>query len=131
MEKLKHIKLGQKSLPIKCDNYVLMEIQENYGTITQFEAELVGLKPLMDKEGNPAVNADGKQLFTAVEPSIKAINFVLPLMINEGLEIEADSRNKPFEPLTEKEIIRAIDIPYKELSIILHEEFARCFKTKK
>lgn len=128
---LSRIEIGGESYPLKCDNLVLMEIQEKYGTVREFEKELVGLEEKRDENGDIILSEDGTPIFIKKEPSIKAINFALPLMINEGLEIEAEKNNTTYNPVKEKTLIRKINTNYYELSRLIHEEFSRCFVTKK
>lgn len=123
MEKLTKITLGGVVYPIKFDYLVLKEVQKEFGTIVDFEKSLIGLTETTDEQGNKAI--------VKTEPSIEVISFVLPIMINEGLEIEADEKNKEFVYIEEKEILRKIDIPFRELSVIIHEELKKCFITKK
>lgn len=131
MEQLSRIKIGDEEYPIKCDLAVLQEIQEQYGSINQFERELVGVKLKLDASGKVETDEEGKPVKESVEPSIRSIIVALPLMINEGLQIRAEELNTPFEPVDPKEIIRACAIPFDTLAGIIHDEFARCFRTKK
>ena len=65
------------------------------------------------------------------EQSIAAIIFALELMIQEGykkadmLEGCATSHEDP------KALLMDIDIPFYELSDIVHETYKRCFQSKK
>ena len=131
MEDLSRIVIGEKSYPIKIDLNVLEHIQNVYGTIYEFERELMGLRYKRDAEGNQVYDADNKPVTEMTEPSIKAIRTVFPAAVNEGLAIEADAENRPFERLSESFIIRNCAIPYDILGVMLHEEFKRCFVTKK
>lgn len=130
MEKLKRIMIGEQTYPFKIDLNVLEHIQNEYGTINQFERELLGLHFKKDMDGNQMYK-DGEPLMIITEPSIKAIKTVLPAAINEGLAIEADEENRPYEKVTDEFIIRECTIPYTVLGKMLHEEFRRCFETKK
>lgn len=129
MEDLKRILIGDKTYPFRIDLNVLQHIQEEYGSISLFERELLGMryKDEVEKEDGE----DGKPVLEFTEPSIKAIIAVLPMAINEGLIIEADEQNKPAEKVTAEFVTRNCTIPYDKLSEILHEEFKRCFATKK
>lgn len=131
MKDLKRILIGDKTYPFRIDLNVLQCIQEEYGTINQFERELIGLKYKKDREGNQIYDGNGEAVMEMAEPSIRAIKTVLPLAINEGILIEADEQNKPAETLTEEFVIRNCTIGYDTLSKMLHEEFRRCFATKK
>lgn len=125
MEDLKRILIGDKTYPFRIDLNVLQHIQEEYGSINLFEQELRGVR-YKDEDGK-----DGKPVLEFIEPSIKAIIAVLPMAINEGLIIEADEQNKPAEKVTAEFVTRNCTIPYDKLSDMLHEEFKRCFATKK
>lgn len=130
MENLKRIMIGGRNLPLKIDLNVLEHIQNEYGTIHQFERDLLGLQFKKDQEGNQ-IYKDGEPVMIRTEPSIKAIKTVLPAAINEGLDIEAGEENRPYEKVTDEFVIRECTMPYDVLSEILHEEFRRCFATKK
>lgn len=93
-------------LPFKCDLYVLEKIQEKYETIPTFE-----------------------KLIVSSEPSISAINFALPLMIREGMEIEHIADDPQFK--NDEDIIRAVSVSYRKIAIDMHMEFAKCFQIKK
>ena len=130
MEDLTRITIGDATYPIKIDLNVLEKIQNEYGSINEFEREILGLHYVKDEEGNQMYE-DGKPVIIQKEPSIKAIKTVLPAMINEGLEIEAERNRTEFIPVSNTEIISQCSIPYKMLAKIIHEEFKRCFSTKK
>ncbi len=131
MDKLTYIEVGKEKYPIKCDNLVLQQIQEEFGSVRLFEMVLIGLAAEKNPDGTDKRDDKGQIILKHVEPSIKAINFGLPLMVNEGLEIEAEQKNTDFKYLEDKEIIRSIQLSYLKLSEIMHKELARCFETKK
>mgnify|MGYP003290080322 CR=1 FL=1 len=131
MTKLNRIMLGEKTYPIKIDLNVLEHIQENYGSINQFEMDILGLKNKLNEKGEKIFAEDGSLVMCRKEPSIRAIKAVLPSMINEGLSIEAEENGIVFAPLSDKDVFRECTISYELLAKMIHEEFARCFKTKK
>ena len=131
MENLKKITIGGIEYPYKIDLNVLEKIQEEYGTIGQFERVLIGLEFMTDEKGNQMYTENGEPRMWKVAPKIRAIRMVLPWMINEGREIEAEDTGRSWEPVTEAEIARKCDIPYTDLAEIIHEEFSRCFSAKK
>lgn len=131
MSNLKRMLIGDKTYPFRIDMNVLQYIQEEYGSINQFEWDLIGIRNKKDAEGMPVYGKDGKAVLELTEPSVKAIITVLPMAVNEGIIIEADEQNKPAEKVTEEFVIRNCTIPYDKLSKMLHEEFRRCFDTKK
>lgn len=131
MRKMARIRIGKKDYPMKMDLNVLEHIQEEYGSINQFERDILGIEYLKDENGKQLYTKDGDCRMRIVEPSVKAIKAVLPMMINEGLAIEADIRGGEYVPVSEQEIFRECRIPFGDLADMIHEEFARCFETKK
>lgn len=129
--KLNHVVIDGINYPIKCDNVVLEEIQEKYGKINSFELEIAGLKIRTDKNGKILRGKDKEILYEQIEPSIKAINFALPIMINEGIAIEADEKGVKAEPIEKKEFLRNINTSFLVLAKIVKEEFKQCFLIKK
>mgnify|MGYP003290890613 CR=1 FL=1 len=131
MDKLSTITLSGKEYPMRCSNFVLQEIQEKYKDLSEFERKLAGRIPALDENGKQKYNDEGKKLYIQVETSLEAINFFLPLVVNEGIEVEAILKNKEAKTLDPKQIIRMNDVsPYK-LQEILLEEFFRAFEIKK
>lgn len=128
--KLKKIVIDGKTYPMKIDMNVLEHIQENYGPVSEWEMDILGLKYEKDSDGKQKYDKDGNAIIRKVEPSIKAIKAVLPEAINEGLAIEAEEFGRVFEPVSE-EIIRECNISFELLAKMLHEEFKRCFEIKK
>ncbi|MEG2101746.1 MAG: hypothetical protein RRY99_09565 [Flavobacterium sp.] len=129
--KLNHVVIDGIKYPIKCDNLVLEEIQEKYGTINRFELEITGLKIKTDKNGEILHGEDDGILYEKIEPSVKAINFALPLMINEGIAIEAEEEGKKAELIEKKAFLRDINTSFLVLAKIVKEEFKQCFLIKK
>lgn len=123
MEKLKILQINSMKYPIKMNNYVLEAIQEEYGTVNEFEKKLVGIEEIENK--------DGEIIKKRVEPSIKAINFVLPLMVREGMRLDAYNKKKDPDYIDDYEIIGKLNISFWEIAGILHEEMNRCFQSKK
>lgn len=131
MEKMKRILIAGRTYPYKIDLNVLEVLQDEYGSVSQFERDLLGYRFRLDEDGNQIHSADGEPVMYKVEPSIRAIKAVLPAAINEGMAIEAEERGKEYVPITEQEVFRNCTISYELLARMLHEEFKRCFETKK
>ncbi len=131
MEQLKRITIGGKTYPVKMDLNVLEKIQEAYGSINEFERKIRGYEYSKDQDGKQMYDKQGNPIMNIVEPSIKAIKTVLPLIVNEGLEIEAAVMGKEFIPVEGDVLIHECTIPYTLLAEIIYEEFKRCFETKK
>lgn len=131
MRKMARIKIGQNDYPMKMDLNVLEYIQEEYGSINQFERDILGIELVKDEDGKQIYTKAGDCQMRIVEPSVKAIKAALPMMINEGLAIEADIKGERYVPVSEQEIFRSCQIPFGDLADMIHEEFAKCFETKK
>lgn len=131
MEKLKRIRIGNKFYPFKIDLNVLEAMQEEFGTVNEFERQLRGMHYQKDEDGHYIKNEDGNSMMYITEPSIKAIKAVLPAAIKEGLAIEAEWENREMQPVDEEQIIRDCTISFTVLGRMLLEEFKRCFETKK
>lgn len=132
MEKLKRIQIGERTYPIKMDLNVLEQIQEKYDFINRFERELLGMVLAKDKNGHQIFDDKDRPMYYRKDPSIKAIRTAIIPMINEGLEIEAQEQNRSWTPVTAAEIEADMDYDtLMELSDIIHDEFSRCFFTKK
>ena len=131
MKELSRILIGGKTYPFRIDLNVLQHIQEEYGSINQFELDLIGVRQKKDADGMPVYGEDGKAVLEFAEPSVKAIIAVLPMAVNEGIIIEADEQNKPAEKVTAEFVVRNCTIPFNNLSEMLLQELRRCFDTKK
>lgn len=129
-EELKHIELSGRSYPIKCDLLVLEKIQENYGSIGEFESKLMTWEPELDKDGNEITTEDGKTKYRGKFPETRAVNDALFWMTNEGESILAEKEARAPEHFSREHIVREVDIPLTELAGLLHEEFFRCFQSK-
>lgn len=123
METLNTITLKDNVYYIKFNNYVLEEVQERFGSIYEFELKLLGKKKI--------VNEDKTITIEDVEPSVKVINFTITRMIREGERIHSKETGEKRKLLFEEDIIDAINLTPKEMAIVIHAEFVRCFETKK
>lgn len=117
-QKLERIPIGGKELPIVIDMYVLEELQHKYGTLSSFENKLKGLKETVNDNGQPEI--------THVESDIGVLNVALPIMVREGCDIE-DIKLE----MTDKEIVRKLEISHVELRKIVCREFNQCFVMQK
>lgn len=131
MERLKSLKAGKDKYPYKMDLLVLEQIQEEWQDISEFERDLKGLRYAKNKDGSQKYTPEGKPMMESVPYSIHALNTALTLMVNEGLEIEAEQRHTEFKPIDPKNLLRNITQPLDELYQIAVEEFNRCFDAKK
>ncbi|MEZ3435739.1 MAG: hypothetical protein K1W34_14185 [Lachnospiraceae bacterium] len=129
-EELKNIILSGESYPIKCDLVVLEKIQEEFGSISEFESLLIPWEPKLDEEGKEVRGKEGKTLFQARFPSIKAVNSALYLMVKEGEEIIAECENRAPKVLSRNQIARRCDLTPLDIADQLHDEFLRCLRVK-
>lgn len=129
-EELKRITLSGESYPIKCDMVVLERLQEEFESISAFEDKLIPWEPKLNKEGKEVKGKNGKTIYTARIPDIKAVNTALYLMVNEGEEIMAESERRAPELFTRDQIARKIDLTPVDIADQLHDEFLRCLKLK-
>lgn len=124
-ENLTYIELGEEKYPIKCTLGVLEAIQEEYGKISTFEKKLGGLEETGKK------NEKGGKLYVKGEPSIKAVRFVLPLMVNDGIDMENQAEGTKRAHLTEAVLQEKLDdVNVFDLADALYREFLRCFVSK-
>lgn len=129
LEKLNTITLGNTQYPIKCDNLVLEALQDEFGTLDDFEKKINGWIPIIEKNGMQKLDKEGKGLFRVGEPSMKAINFALPLMIKEGVEIKNIKAKKEMELPSDKTLLRMVENPI-QISKLLYAEYLNCFRVK-
>lgn len=117
-EKISKIKIGSYNIPIRCDINVLGSIQDEFGTLLNFEQKLIGLK----------MKPDGT--YTNTEPSIKAIAYALPLFVLEGIE-QATAQGEDYSDIDWRTPLKDCDFQYIETALAMYEEFQRCFHRKK
>lgn len=133
-ENLNTVTIGGHKLPIKCDFNILQILQENFGTLKQFEQKLLGMVPVLDKAGNQVYEKDsnGEEVikFRTTEPSLKAIALTLPMMINEGRQ-QAEAQGEDIEEFDYKQAIKEADFSIIDVAVELHTEYRRCFDRKK
>ncbi len=134
IEKLNTVRIGGKKIPIKCDFNVLQMLQEEFGTLKNFEQKLIGMVPILDDKGEPIyeVNSAGIETvkFKSTEPNLRAIAVALPIMINEGRE-QARAQGDKDVDFDYKHAIAEADFSLVEVAIDLHNEYRRCFDRKK
>ena len=118
MLELKKIKINETiELPIRCDLYVLDMLQQEFGSIEEFEKKLLGIR---EENGKSVVG----------EPSVNAVAHALPLMIMEGMDIDKEINGRHYEINTVKHLIALTTRNYRELAAELHAEMRRCFAKK-
>ncbi len=114
--------LAGKKYPIRCNINVLAEIQEQFGTISNFTMLIAGVKVSKDENGNAIMDDDNKIVFERCDPSIRAIAAILPCMLAEA------SKDSELE-----EAIDAVNNARFELygtAVQMHKELDKCFERK-
>lgn len=123
LDGVNYIEIDDVKYPIKCDNFILGEVQEKYGSIHDFECKIIGVKKEI---------INGEEKYIGCEPSVKAINYILPLMINEAVDIlKEDNPDCKYERVDPKKFIRSIKMDLAKLANEIHDEWKRAFVTKK
>lgn len=115
-------------VPLRCDNFVLAQIQEEYETLNNFEMQLLGLS-VFEIDGKIQKNEKGETQFLKGEPSLKAIQFALPMMMGEGFEY-AKEVGEQLEPVNIKKFMRELVVDMDSLSKIIHDEFVNSVVSK-
>lgn len=123
---LNHITLSGVEYPIKCDLLVLERIQEEFGTVKKFDDEILNWEYADDDTDKEPKDRKIK----LKEPSVHAVNFSLPLMINEGIEIENEMNGQKREKVKPEDIVRKVDMTMFKIAEIIHNEFNNCFVVK-
>lgn len=117
--------LAGKEYPIRCDINVLIEIQEQFETVSNFEMLMVGVKTVKDEDGNVITGEDGKILFQRCDPSLKAIAAILPCMLSEGF----GGRHK--EELNEAlDAVQNAKFDLYDTAMQMNKELSKCFERK-
>lgn len=132
-ENMNKVTIGGHKIPIKCNFATLQSIQENYGTLKTFEQKLIGMNPVLDKNGDPIYeikNGIETLKFNTTEPDLKAIALALSLFINEGKKQAEEQGEEPIE-FDYKAAIKEADFSIIDVAVELHNEYRRCFDRKK
>lgn len=129
-EELNCIVLSGESYPVKCDMVVLEKIQEEFGSITDFENRLIPWEPKLGEDGKQVKAENGNPIFMGRFPDIKVVNAALHFMVNEGEEIIAERESRAPNMKGRKELARKVDLTPIDIADQLHEEFKRCLRVK-
>lgn len=115
------VKIGNKTYPIKCNIEVLMEIQDEYDSISLFEMDILGFKLAHNVDGSVKRDDDGKPVLKKTEPKLSTIYKILPIMLKAGAKSDAEI------PEISKD---KINFDYIAVATAMHNEFERCFERK-
>lgn len=117
--------LAGKEYPIRCDINVLIEIQEQFETVSNFEMLMVGVRTVKDENGNVITGEGGKILFQRCDPSLKAIAAILPCMLSEAC---GSSRK---EELNEAlDAVQNAKFDLYDTAMQMNKELSKCFERK-
>lgn len=135
-EKVSKITLSGQEYPIKCDLLVLEKAQKKYGSVSQFEKQIMSWEYELDENGErirtSVKRKDGEEVEVYKThgkiPNADAVLDALYWMACEGAAIAAEESGAPREEPTREGLARAVDIGLMELGTAMHEEFYRCFE---
>ncbi|MBO5032169.1 MAG: hypothetical protein J6D08_09835 [Lachnospiraceae bacterium] len=116
------IKLAGREYPIRCDINVLIEIQEQFGSLNEFEMLIAGIRAAKNPDGTTAVDENKRIIFERAEPSLKAIREILPCMLKEAAE--KDDLTEAFDA------VKNVKFDLYETAVKIHAEFSKCFERK-
>lgn len=129
-EELSYITLSGEKYPIRCDLLVLEKIQEEFGSINDFEEGLITWEAELDENGEEILDEDEKPKVKGKFPDMKTVNTALYFMVNEGEAILAEREGRKAVERTREELVRKVDAAPTALANVLHNEFYRCFHIK-
>lgn len=129
MKKLNTINLGENEYPIKCDLDALEQLQDEFGSLQNFEFLLKGMNPILDENGQKKIDKNGDIEVEMTEPSMKAIKTALLIMIKEGVEIHNEDATEKIKLPSDKKLCRMIEAPFT-ISVKLYEEYLNSLMTK-
>lgn len=119
------IRLAGKEYPIRCDLSVLIEIQEKFETVSNFEMLIAGVKISKDEEGNALTDENGKVLFERRDPSLRAIAEILPCMLSEA---HGNRKNQELERALDA--VKNAKFDLYETALQMNKELSKCFERK-
>lgn len=129
-EELKHIELSGVQYPVKCDLVVLEKLQDEFGSLEEFEKKISPWKTKLDEAGDEVKDEKGNAVTEYKMPDISAVNAALHFMVNEGEEIAAEREKRAPHSYFRNEIARKADISPVILALKLRDEYYRCFELK-
>ncbi|MEY8495669.1 hypothetical protein AALC16_22060 [Lachnospiraceae bacterium 29-91] len=129
-EELKFIELSGEKYPVKCDLVVLEKIQDEFGSLNEFEKKIYPWNPVLDEAGEKIRDENGNVETEFQMPDIPTVNTALFFMVNEGEEIAAEREGREPRSYSRNEIVRKVDISPVSLALKLHTEYYRCFELK-
>lgn len=115
------VTLAGVTYPIRCNINVLIEIQDRYGALEDFEMKLAGIEIMKDKDGRPVRDDKGDIKFTRRQPSLRAVRDILPFMLSEAQCGDYD---------TAVDAVRNMEFDHYGVAAAMHKEYSKCFERK-
>lgn len=125
---MEYVTLGGKEYPIKCDIDVLIEIQEQFDGLNNFEMLLGGFKIVKNPDGSAILDKDGMPTLEVTEPSVRAVRGALPNMLKEAALLLKDT--DPIDLSETDDAIKNVQFNLVRTAAAMHREFSRCFERK-
>jgi len=119
------VRLAGKEYPIRCDINVLIEIQEKFNTVSNFEMLIAGVKIAKDENGDILTDESGKILFERHDPSLRAIAEILPCML-----LEASGDRKKQEVERALDAVKNAKFDLYSTAVQMSKELSKCFERK-
>ena len=144
-EEMKKIVMQGKEYPIKCDLLVLEKLQQEFGSLNDFENGLITMEEIKeDKMVEEAGDLEQelqrelgvepeekkeeeKKKYKVKFPDMKCVKAALYYMVNEGEEIEAEREGRTPVVYTREELGRKAGAAIIGIANQLHMEFYNCF----
>lgn len=115
------VKLADKEYHIRCDINVLIEIQEQFGNLTEFEMQIAGIRIAKNSDGSVIFDEDNHVVYERREPSLRAIRDALPHMLREAAQGD----------ITEAlEAVQNAKFDLYDIALKIHKEYSKCFERK-
>jgi len=116
------VRLAGKEYPIRCDINVLIEIQEKFDTVSNFEMLITGVKIVKDEKGTAILDKKGKVLFKRCDPSLRAIAEILPCMLSEACKGQELDRALA--------AVKEARFDLYDTAVQMYKELSKCFERK-
>lgn len=118
---LKRINLSGDEYPLLCTIPLLKDIQDEFGSVTEFSEKLM-----------PSKKEDGKKVLDDSRlPDAKAIEFALPRMINDGIRYYNKYHDLEMNPVKADEIFIKNDQPLFGVAMAIYTELWRSINAPK
>lgn len=146
-DEMKKIVMQGKEYPIKCDLLVLEKLQQEFGSLNDFENGLITMEEIQEEKKEEEAGdleqelqrelgvepeekkEEEKKKYKVKFPDMKCVKAALYYMVNEGEEIEAEREGRTPVVYTREELGRKAGAAIIGIANQLHMEFYNCFFT--